>query len=132
MSKKSLNVSLDNKLENNKDILKVYLPFEKKLKIIGKKLITIAISGGPDSLALAALSKFYSKENKTRFFYVLVDHGLRKNSSIEAIKVKKILKKIKIKLFILTNKVKISSNIQSNARDIRYKMLSEFCKKKKY
>ena len=51
----------------------------------------VAISGGPDSLALAALTKAYSFEKKLKFYYVLIDHNIRKNSSNEANQVKKLL-----------------------------------------
>ena len=81
-------------------------------------------------MALAALTKMYSKEQKKRFFYVLVDHNIRQNSKTEAKKVKKLLKKHHIDLIILTNKKKVDKNIQSNARDIRYAKLVNFVKKK--
>ena len=71
------------------------------------------------------------KRKKKFFFYVLVDHNIRKNSKSEAIEVKKLLKKHKINLIVLTNKKKFDKNIQSNAREIRYKKLINFCKKKK-
>ena len=60
-----------------------------------------------------------------------MDHGIRRNSSAEAKKLKKILKKKGIKLKILKNEKKISKNIQKNARDVRYNLLSKFCNKVK-
>ena len=44
---------------------------------------------------------------------------------------KKKLSKLKINLKIIKNKRKIKSNIQSNAREIRYNLLSSYCKKNK-
>ena len=130
MSKKNSSVSLKVKFKEHKELSKIYLIFKEKIKNINTKRIAIAISGGPDSLALAALAKNYSLEKKTKIYYILVDHRIRKNSSKEALKVKKILKKFKIKLDILTNHLKIEKNVQSTARTIRYKLLSEFCEKK--
>ena len=130
MSKKNSSVSLKIKFKEQKELSKIYFKFKEKLKSIDRERVAIAISGGPDSLALAALSKNYSFENKTTFYYVLVDHRIRKNSYEEALKVKKILNKFKIKLDILTNDLKIKKNIQSTARTIRYKLLSKFCEKK--
>ena len=89
------------------------------------------MSGGPDSLALTALAKSYSYENKCKIYYVLVDHNLRKNSSNEAKSVKKLLKKHQITLNVLKNKKLIKKNIQSEARRIRYNLLTTSCKKKK-
>ena len=132
MSKKNSSVSLKVKFKEHKELSKIYLKFKGQIKNINtKERIAIAISGGPDSLALAALAKNYSLEKKTKFYYVLVDHRIRKNSSKEALKSKKNLKKFKIKLDILTNYLKIEKNVQSTARIIRYKLLSKFCEKKK-
>ena len=130
MSKKNSSASLKVKFKEHKELSKIYLKFKGQIKNIYKERIAIAISGGPDSLALAALAKNYSLEKKTKFYYVLVDHRIRKNSFKEALKVKKILKRFKIKLDILTNYLKIEKNVQSTARTIRYKLLSKFCEKK--
>ena len=63
---------------------------------------------------------------------MIVDHSLRKESRKEALTVKKILKRQKIKGQILTWKGKTpTSNIQQEARNIRYSLLSEYCFNKK-
>ena len=131
MSKKNSSVNLKKCIEDYSESTFTYLNFKSNLKSYNQKSYVVAVSGGPDSLALAALTKMYSKEEKKRFFYVLVDHNIRQNSKTEAIKVKKLLKKHHIDLIILTNKKKVDKNIQSNARDIRYAKLVNFCKKKK-
>ena len=132
MSKKDLSVLKNKKINlENKDIL-IYSNFKFYLKkFIKKKNFLVAVSGGPDSLALTALSKTYANENKNKVFYVLIDHGIRLNSSKEAKAVKFILKKKKINLTILKNVKKIDKNIQSNARRVRYKLLLDYCKKHK-
>ena len=132
MSKKNSSVqSLNSIVLTDKKISKIYQLFKKKISFLKKKKFIIGVSGGPDSLALAALSRVYENEFKIKIFYVLIDHGIRKGSSKEASKIKKLLKKYNINLNILTNKIKINSNIQSKARDVRYKFLIKFCKKKK-
>jgi len=132
MSKKDLSVLKFKKFNlDNKNFL-IYSNFKSYLeKFIKKKTYLVAISGGPDSLALAALSKIYSNEKKNITFFVLIDHGIRSNSLKEAKAVKNLLKKKKINLTILKNKEKINKNIQSRARNIRYKLLLNFCNKKK-
>ena len=131
MSKKNSNVNLKNQIRDFGELSDIYKNFKKKLKTFKKNSFVVAISGGPDSLALAALSKAISTESKIKFFYVLVDHKIRKNSSSEAKKVKYLLKKHNISLNILSNKFKIVKNIQSQARTVRYELLINFCRKKK-
>jgi len=116
---------------NNKTSL-IYSNFRSKLVTsIKKNTFLIAVSGGPDSLALSALSHTYSMEKKIKVFFVLVDHGIRINSAKEALNVKNLLKKNKINLTILKNKKKINKNVQSHAREVRYQLLLNFCKKYK-
>ena len=128
---KNSSVNLKKCINGHSNSAFTYLNFKSNLKNFNQKSYVVAVSGGPDSLALVALSKMYHKEEKKFFFYVLVDHNIRKNSKSEAIEVKKLLKKHKINLIVLTNKKKFDKNIQSNAREIRYKKLINFCKKKK-
>tara|TARA_X000001036_G_scaffold236981_1_gene221068 strand:+ start:332 stop:1354 length:1023 start_codon:yes stop_codon:yes gene_type:complete len=131
MSKKNSNVILENNFKDYKELSNIYTVFKNRLKYFKKKVFLIAVSGGPDSLALTAMAKSYSKKNKCKIYYVLVDHNLRKNSSREAKSVKKLLKLHQISLSILKNKKVIKKNIQSEARVVRYNLLTAFCKKRK-
>ena len=126
---KNSNVNLKNGFKESKDLKNIFENFKNKLDNLNKRKYLVAISGGPDSLALAALAKAYAYYNKSKFYYVLIDHKIRKNSSIEANKVKKVIKKRQINLKIFSNKKKITKNIQAEARNIRYEILSNFCKK---
>ena len=110
---------------NKKKISRIYKKFAASLQV--EENLAVAVSGGPDSLALVALTKAYSYTKKTKFHYVLVDHNIRKNSAKEANQVKNLLKKNKINLNILINKKKIKRNIQSLARNTRYEILSKYC-----
>ena len=123
MSKKNSSVNLKNGFKDFKDLSSIFINFKNKLDLLNKKSYTIAVSGGPDSLALAALTKAYSNIKKIKFKYVLVDHNIRKNSAKEAKQVKSLLKKNKINLNIILNKKKITKNIQSLARNRRYEIL---------
>ena len=124
-------VRYDNKYLKNTKIKKVYLAFKKKLYFhIRNKNFCIGVSGGPDSLALAFLCKVFSKEFNSKFVALIVNHNLRKQSGAEAKKIKKILTKHRIKTQVLTWKGKIpKSNIQFNARNIRYYLLNKECAK---
>ena len=133
MSLKNLNVTkkthkfLLNKLKD-KRTLQIYKKFKNNLPI--KKNFIVAVSGGPDSLALSFLAKIYAIHNSIDIKYFIVDHKLRKNSTWEAEHVQKKLKNFDIKLNILTWKgIKPKKNIQSIARDKRYKLLTDAAKK---
>ena len=131
MSKKNSSVNLKNGFQKFKDLSNIFLNFKNKLNNLNKKKYLVAVSGGPDSLALVALTKAYSHYKKVSFHYILVDHNIRKGSNQEAKKVKKLLKKSQINLKIHLNKIKINKNIQAEARNIRYEILFNFCKKNK-
>ena len=64
MSKKNSNVNLKYGFRDFKDLSKIFLKFKKKLDILNKKKYLVAVSGGPDSLALVALTKAYSLPKK--------------------------------------------------------------------
>ena len=134
MSLKNLNANkihsvLKKKLINKK-IKYLFNIFEKELRI--KEKFAVAVSGGPDSLALAFLSKIYSIKNKLVVKFFIVDHKLRKESSQEAKKVKNLLKALNVNSEILTwNGKKPKKNIQSIARKKRYELLFSKCKKYK-
>jgi len=131
MSKKNSSVILKTAFENHIELQSIFEDFKKKLKVIKRKNFLVAVSGGPDSLALTALAKFYSDETKCKINFVLVNHNIRSNSGSEAQSVKKLLNKHGIFLNILNNSKKIKTNVQSNARDVRYALLKKFCLQKK-
>ena len=135
MSRKNLSATnkipklLNSKLKN-KRISKIYRKFEKTLNI--SENFIVAVSGGPDSLALAFLSKIYSIKKNLVSKYFIIDHKLRKESTREAQLVKKILNKFSIKSEILTwYGKKPSKNLQASARKKRYELLMAKSKKLK-
>ena len=130
MSKKNSSVNLKNNFKKFKDLSNIYQNFEKDLNKLRAKTFLVAVSGGPDSLALAALTKIYSSKNIKKFYYALINHNIRSNSLSEAKQVKILLKKFGIRLEVINNKKKITKNIQGEARKIRYDNLINFCKKK--
>ena len=120
---------LRNKL-NNKKVNQIYRQFEKSIK--NKDKFIVAVSGGPDSLALAFLAKVYSIKNNILCRFFIIDHKIRSESTKEARNVKNILKKKAIEAKILTwRQKKPSTNIQSLARNKRYELLFNACDKLK-
>ena len=121
------------KILKDKKIFEIYKDFVKNFKNLNNSnKIAISVSGGPDSMALCFLVSCYKskKNNKIQPFFYLVDHGLRKDSAEEAQLVKKQLKSKMISLKILRWKgKKPNSNLQSLARQKRYELLFNECKK---
>ena len=116
---------LKDKFEN-KRINKIYKSFEKSLNI--DQNFIVAVSGGPDSMALAFFAKIYSIKKKLISKFFIIDHKLRSNSTSEAKNVKRVLKRLSIDAEILTwNGKKPSKNIQSLARKKRYELLFNRC-----
>ena len=120
---------LKNKL-TNKRINQIYKKFEQSIEL--NENFAVAVSGGPDSLALAFLSKVYSIKKRISPKFFIVDHKLRPESTKEAKLVIKILKKYSINVKILTwQGKKPIKNIQSLARKKRLKLLFAECDKYK-
>jgi tRNA(Ile)-lysidine synthase len=115
---------------SNKKILKIYKEFSNLIN--SKESLAVAISGGPDSLSLAFLAKCFSIINKVKVRFFIVNHKLRKESSKEAKYVSNLLKKTDIKCKILSwNGKKPANNIQAIAREKRYQLLANECKRNK-
>ena len=131
MSLKNLSVKIKipkllQKKIDNKRIKRIYTEFEKSTNV--NKDFIVAVSGGPDSLALSFLAKIYSIRKNLNAKFVIVDHKLRPESTKEAKFVQKILKEVFIKSEIVSWKGKKPfRNTQSLARNKRYELLFSFC-----
>ena len=102
----------------------------KKLKINNN--FAVAVSGGPDSLALMFLSNEYANHLDIKMTVICIDHNLRKNSSSEVKWVRSLA--MKLGAHFITAKIpknNLKSNLMSYARDVRYKELYKICSRKK-
>ena len=96
--------------------------FEKKPEI------AVAVSGGPDSMALVFLLNNWIKQNKGNLVALIVNHKLRSESLVESKFVKKYLSDSKIKAKILgIKKVKVKKQNMQEARMNRFNMLNSYC-----
>ncbi len=90
--------------------------------------LVVGCSGGADSMALTLLLAEYCKRSGNTLTAITVDHGLRKESAVEAAQVGKWLKKHSIEHVVLKwEGKKPASNIQEAAREARYQLLAEYC-----
>lgn len=93
--------------------------------------ILVAVSGGPDSIALAFLVKKWinKRRRKGELFTVVFDHRIRHESYKEAIFVKKYLNSNNIFCKILrANKYKVVRKNMKQSRENRFSKITKFCK----
>src|SRR5210317_943501 len=132
MKQVNTNVKNHNFFLDDIKINSLYLNFHKvSQSVVAKKKFIVAVSGGPDSLALAYLAKIYSNQANSQMEAVIVDHAIRKKSAAECKLTAINLTKIGVKNTTLKVQKKILTNIQKQARDERYKLMNAFCKKRK-
>ena len=92
-------------------------------------LIGVAVSGGPDSLALAILADRWVRERSGQICALTVDHRLRPESGTEALRVKTWLaaRGIRHEVLVWAGE-KPRSGIQQAARIARYRLLDQWCR----
>jgi len=88
--------------------------------------VCIGVSGGADSLALAAASKLESANFPIDLIAVIVDHGLQDNSEETAQFAKQQLTKLGFQdIFIGRANVQITDGLEASARRARYKVFQQ-------
>jgi tRNA(Ile)-lysidine synthase len=93
------------------------------------KKLAIAVSGGADSMALIVLCQLWAEQNDCQIVALTVDHGLRAESGAEAELVQRWMQTMGIEHHILQWKKseQPTSNIQAQAREARYDLLTNWC-----
>ena len=91
--------------------------------------IAVAVSGGPDSMALILLAERWARQQDGQAWALTVDHGLRPESAEEACTVAGWLasRAIPHEILVWTSD-KPTSGIQEAARDARYQLLAQWCR----
>ncbi|RVD84055.1 uncharacterized protein DFL_005824 [Arthrobotrys flagrans] len=113
-----------------------YISRHKEVEI--PRHIGIAISGGVDSMALAhlahKLSSFNNEFQRTDFRAMIVNHGLRKESTEEAESVLKKMESMGLLASLMTIPISAFSStplskVESTARRQRYRLFAQSCQK---
>jgi tRNA(Ile)-lysidine synthase len=93
----------------------------------GDKL-ALAVSGGPDSMALVVCAHQWAAENGTQLIAFTLDHALRAESASEATQVQRWLQHYQIEHHILRwEHPPITSAVQQQARQARYELMAQSC-----
>ncbi len=91
--------------------------------------VGVAVSGGADSMALAAALALEYKESSYLLRAVIIDHGLQERSDLVANEASEQLKKIGYHdVVIIKVRVEITDGLESSARRARYEALEEFAR----
>jgi tRNA(Ile)-lysidine synthase len=94
-----------------------------------RPFLAVAVSGGPDSLALAILADRWARERYGEICAVTVDHRLRPESGDEIRRLHGWLAARAIRHEILAWSVhKPATGVQEAARAARYQLLAEWCR----
>ncbi len=99
------------------------------LDILPQK-IAVAVSGGPDSLALLMLSNSFAIEQKIDLTAITVNHNIREEAKKEAEYVSVICSNLGIKHVILSWKREGDlSTMHAHSREARYNLMTDYCNK---
>ena len=101
-----------------------FAPFEPR------PVLAVAVPGGRDSLALAVLADQWASARQGSVQALIVDHGLRPQSAVEARVTRERLAGLGIAAEILVwSGVKPATRVQQAAREARYRLLLEACRR---
>ncbi len=93
--------------------------------------MAIAVSGGADSLALAYLTAPWARKNGRPLTALIVDHGLRPESGMEAEATGSVLSRMGIANETLRwYPGELTGSVQARAREARYELLRARCRMK--
>ncbi|MEK0084304.1 tRNA lysidine(34) synthetase TilS [Benzoatithermus flavus] len=105
-------------------LLEPFQPFERP------PALAAAVSGGPDSMALALLASAWAEARGGTLTALVVDHRLRPESAAEAARTAAWLaaRGIRPQVLVWTEAKKPASGIQAAARAARYRLLTAACR----
>ena len=93
--------------------------------------LAVAVSGGRDSLSLALLANEWAAGQGGHVLALIVDHGLRPEAAGEALATAGVLERNGIESLVLRwTGAKPQAGLQEAARDARYRLLREACRKR--
>ncbi|AFC73735.1 tRNA lysidine(34) synthetase TilS [Rickettsia montanensis] len=94
----------------------------------GLSKISIAVSGGSDSVALLYLANIWAEKNNIELFVISVDHNLREQSKQETHYIQNISNSLNRKHYSLSfDHQNNFSNLQERAREGRYDLMTNLC-----
>lgn len=117
-------------LKKIKNTIKRFNMFESGQRVL------VAVSGGPDSVALLHVLNSLSMDLCVRFSVAHLDHGLRKDSKKDLLFVRRLSNDLGLPFHgsvipkKILGKIKKSASVENSLRNFRYHYLLELCRKK--
>ncbi len=112
----------------------MFQEFDDLLAALGPEIshesdLAVAVSGGPDSVALAHMLSSWGKAHKKTIHVLCVDHGLRPESALEA---QSVVRRVSSWPYVRAQILKwehaeVGSRIQEEARAARYGLMAAYC-----
>jgi tRNA(Ile)-lysidine synthase len=94
--------------------------------LAGRRKLALAVSGGPDSLALMLLAAEWSRDSGVSLVVYTVDHGLRRESAAESAMVAGEAARLGLEVRVLHwEGEKPETGVQAAARKARYRLMAD-------
>ncbi|MFG6503430.1 tRNA lysidine(34) synthetase TilS [Microbacterium sp. P05] len=106
-------------------VAEVRLAVRRALTGLDAPVIVVSLSGGPDSLALAAATAFEARKAGTRAVAVTVDHALQDGSADAAQSAAEAARGLGLEAVVVRAEVGTAGGPEASARDARYRALAD-------
>ena len=111
-------------------VAEVRLAVRRALEGFAGTTVVVALSGGPDSLALAAATAFEAPKLDIRAVAATIDHGLQERSADAAAAASRHARAMGLDALVVRVDVGSAGGPEASARDARYRALAEVARER--
>jgi tRNA(Ile)-lysidine synthase len=111
-------------------VAEIRLAVRKTLEVVRPGAVVVALSGGPDSLALAAATAFEAPKMGVRALAVTIDHGLQAGSADAAARAAAAARALGLEAVVVPVEVGDEGGPEASARHARYRALGDLARER--